>query len=136
MSSADLAAFLVRAAATLVRLDKTLGPDDEVFRQVAIGDMVDGVPLLDSWELLRKRLHICADPVDAVSEVLSEQATAYCEAAARATYSVVERAVSHLHTAGGEEAAAAFLDALLSEEIAPSCPQARDRVSRDDDRRR
>lgn len=135
MSPGDLAAFLVKAVASLVRLEEALGPHDEAFRQVAIGDMVDELPLLDSWELLRERLQICADPVDAVSEVLSEQATAYCEAAARATYAVVERAVSHLHTAGGEEAAAAFLDALLSEASEPSCPQVREPASRDDDRR-
>lgn len=111
-TSRDLAAFLIRAAATVVRLDLSLGTDDESFRRIAIGDMVDGVPVLDPWENLQDRLLAGEDPVGALSRAFSEQSTAYSEAAARAAVTIVERAVCHLQTAGSQDAVDAFLDDL------------------------
>lgn len=116
----DLAAFLIKAAATVVRLNLALGPDDEGFRQLAIGDMVDGIRLLDPWDGLRERLLAGDDPVAALSRAFSQQAEAYTEAAARATVALVDAAVRHLDTAGGVEAVAGFLDDLQHQQGQPA----------------
>lgn len=116
----DLAAFLVKAAATVVRFDLTLGPDEAGFRRLAIDNMVDGIPLSDPWAGLQARLLAEEDPVSALSQAFAEQAISYCEAAARATVELAEQAVEHLRAAGGEEAVLAFLDDLQRQEGEPA----------------
>ena len=108
----DLAVFWVKAAASVVRLNLALGPDEDSFRCLAIDDMVDGIPLADPWNGLHGRLLAGEDPVGALSQAFADQAIAYSEAAARATIDVVEQAVRHLRAVGGDQAVAAFLDSL------------------------
>ncbi|WP_374968611.1 hypothetical protein [Terrabacter sp. BE26] len=120
VTSEDLAAFLVKTAAAVVRLDLTLGSEDERFRQLAISDMVDGVSLPRPLEGLREELLAGADPVAALSHAFSRQAHAYCEGAARATVTVVEQAVTHVHAAGGDAAVEAFLDDLQHQNEEPA----------------
>jgi hypothetical protein len=116
----DLAAFFVKAAATVVRFNLTLGPDEASFRRLAIDDLVDGIPLSDPWGGLHARLLAGEDPAGALSQAFAEQAIGYCEAAARATVELVEQAVGHLRAAGGDEAVQAFLDDLQRQEGAPA----------------
>ncbi len=116
----DLVAFLMKAAATVVRIDRCFGPDEEVFRQLVIGDMVDGIPLVDPWAGLQGRLGCGEDAVVAVSHAFAEQAAAYSEAAARATVAIVEQAVGHLHALGGDKAVVVFLDGLQRQEGDPA----------------
>lgn len=116
----EVACFLVKAAATAVRLNDTVGPDEESFRRLAIGDMVDGMPLLDPWDGVQERLRVGIDPVGAVSHAFTLQAIGYSEAAALATVAVVEQAVEHLRAAGGAGAAVAFLEALQHQEGQPA----------------
>lgn len=111
-SPEDLAAFWVKAAASVVRLNLALGPDEDNFRRLAIDDMVDGIPLTDPWDGLHGRLLAGEDPAGALSKAFADQAIAYSEAAARATIDVVEQAVRHLQAVGGDRAVAAFLDSL------------------------
>ena len=119
-SPEELSAFWVKAAASVVRLNLALGPDEDSFRRLAIDDMVDGIPLSDPWNGLHGRLLAGDDPVGALSQAFADQAIAYSEAAARATIDVVEQAVRHLRAAGGDEAVAAFLDDLHCSEGEPA----------------
>jgi hypothetical protein len=108
----ELAHFLVSAAATVGRLRVTLGPDEGNFRDLAISDMVDAIPLLHPLDGVREQLLAGTDPAAALSEAFSRQATEYVGAAALATVAVVEQALRHLQDVGGDEAVAAFLDDL------------------------
>jgi hypothetical protein len=108
----ELADFLVRTAATIGRLDLTLGPDDRSFRELAIGEMVEGMPMPRPLDGVREQLLAGVDPAGALSHTFSQQASVFSEAAARATLAVVEEAVQHLHAAGGDAAVDAFLDGL------------------------
>lgn len=116
----DLAAFFVKAAATVVRFNLTMGPDEASFRRLAIDDMVDGIPLSDPWGGLHARLLAGEDPAGALSQAFAEQAISYSEAAARATVELVEQAIRHLRAAGGDEAVSAFLDDLQRQEGEPA----------------
>jgi hypothetical protein len=108
----ELACFLIQAAAAVGRLDLTLGPGDSSFREIAIGELVEGMPMPRPLDGAREQLLAGTDPVGALSHAFAHQASVYSEAAARATLAVVEEAVQHLHAAGGDAAVAAFLDSL------------------------
>ncbi|GAA1988607.1 hypothetical protein GCM10009817_32720 [Terrabacter lapilli] len=112
MTADELAHFLVTAAATVGRLGLTLGPDEGNFRDLAIADMVDGIPLFHPLDGVREQLLAGADPGAALSEAFARQAVVYVESAALATVAVVERALKHLQASGGDEVVAAFLDDL------------------------
>lgn len=108
----ELAAYLVKSTAAIMRLDLTLGPQDESFRQLAIGDIVDGVPVIDPWDQVQNRLLCGEDPVGSLSQAFAEQATAYSEAAVRVAIDILSQAIRHLNTAAGHAAATAFLEDL------------------------
>ena len=108
----ELAAFLVRAAGAVGRLDLAVGADDRCFRDLVIGEMVNGMPVPRPLDGVREQLLGGGDPAALLSRAFSQQATVYTEAAALATVAVVEEAVRHLHAAGGDAAVATFLDGL------------------------
>lgn len=112
VTAQKLADFLVKAAAAVGRLDLTLGPEDGAFRDLAVGNMLEGMPVPGPLDGVREQLLAGTDPVCALSHAFSQQASVYSEAAARATVAVVEEAVRHLSAVGGDEAVAAFLDGL------------------------
>jgi hypothetical protein len=108
----ELADFLVKTAATIGRLDLSLGPNDRSFRELAICEMVEGMPMPRPLDGVRQQLLTGTDRAGALSHAFSHQASVFSEAADRATVALVEEAVQHLHAAGGDAAVAAFLDAL------------------------
>jgi hypothetical protein len=110
----DPAVFLVRAAAAMARLDLTLGPDEESFRDLVIGEMAAGIPLPRPLYHLHGRLLTETNPVNVLSQAFANQAHAYGDAAARATVTVAQLAVEHLYAVGGEAAVLAFLGDLQS----------------------
>lgn len=111
----DPAAFLVKAAAAVVRLELTaLEPDDASFRELVLREMVDGIPIPRPFEDLQEHLLAGTDPVVVLSEAFAKQAAAYSESAARATVTVAQLAVEHLYATGGEGAVVAFLDDMQS----------------------
>jgi hypothetical protein len=116
----ELAAFLVKAAAAVGRLDLTLGPEDRAFRDLAIGEMVEGMPMPRPLDGVREELLVGTDPVSALSHAFAQQASVCSEAAARATVAVVEEAVRHLYASGGEAAVADFLDGLVGRDEEPA----------------
>jgi hypothetical protein len=111
-TSEELASFLVKTAAAIARLDSTLGPDDESFRQLAMGELVDEMPIPDYFADLHEQLVCGVDPVAALSQMFARQAASYTEAGARACSTVVDVAVFHLAGAGDDAAAERFLDDL------------------------
>lgn len=114
VTSRDPVAFLVRAAAAVARLELALGPDDDDFRELVIGEMSDGIPIQRPLEDLHEHLLAGTDPVVVLTEAFEKQASAYSDAAARATVTVAQVAVKHLYAACGERAVIAFLDDLLT----------------------
>src|SRR4051812_24091835 len=88
-TSEELASFLMKTAAAIARLDSTLGPDNESFRQLAIGDLVEEMPP-DYFADLHEQLVCGADPVAALAQIFARQAASYSEAGARAWSMVVD----------------------------------------------
>lgn len=98
----------------MARLDLTLGPEDKSFRDLVIGEMVEGIPLPRPLDHLHSQLLDGTDAVDILSQAFTNQANAYGDAAARATVTVAQLAIEHLYAVGGEAAALAFLKDLQS----------------------
>lgn len=72
VSAEELAGFLVKAAAAVGRLDLTLGPEDRTFRDLAIDDTVEGMPMPRPLDGVREQLLAGSDPGGcAVARLLS-----------------------------------------------------------------
>jgi hypothetical protein len=109
----ELAAFLVTQCAAVARLDRTLGPNEDDFRRLAVDQITDGVPIpYELADVGQRLLDGAADPVTALSGMLAEHAKAYSYAASRACALIVSEAIEHLREAGDEEAVERFLDGL------------------------
>lgn len=106
----ELAAFQVRTAVAVARLDEALGPEDADFKRLAINELTkDRSPTpYDSTDLL-PRLLAAENPITALGQAF---ATSYSEAATRACAMIVDEAVVHLFRWGGDPAVQQFLDGL------------------------
>jgi len=126
-TSEELATFLVKTAATIAKLDNTLGADDESFRQLAMSVLADEAPVPDCFADLHDQLACGVDPVAALTELFARQSASYTEAGARACLLVVEEALLHLQRAGGDAAVQGFVDDLeahaqaVEEDGSPDC---------------
>jgi|SRR5689334_3302630 hypothetical protein len=109
-TTAELAAFQVKSAVAIARLDDALGPEDKAFRGLAINELTkDSAPTpYDSTDLL-PRLLAAEKPITALGQAF---ATSYSEAATRACAMNVDEAVVHLFRWGGDPAVQQFLDDL------------------------
>ncbi|GAA2031012.1 hypothetical protein GCM10009740_20960 [Terrabacter terrae] len=108
----ELASFLVKTAAALARLDNRLGPEDDAFRELAMGELVNEMPVPNYFPDCQEQLALGVDPVVALSQLFVRQAGSYTEAGARACSMIVDVAVLHLARAVGGDAAQRFLEDL------------------------
>lgn len=102
----ELAAFEVRTAVAMARLDEGLGPEDETFRSLVINELTADVPYPYDSHALLDQLTQADNPMTALGEAL---ALSYTSAASQACSMILDEAVAHLFRCGGEAAVQEFL---------------------------
>jgi hypothetical protein len=101
-----LAAFHVKTAVAMARLDEGLGPGDEPFRSLVINELSTAAPCPYDSDALLDQLIQADNPMKALAEAL---AASYSAAAAEACSMIVDEALLHVYRSGGEPAVQEFL---------------------------
>lgn len=101
----ELAAFQVKTALAMAKLDVGLGPEDDTFRSLVVNELTAEEPRpYDSHSLLDKLMQ-ADSPMTALVEAL---AGTYSSAAFQACSMIIDEAVVHLFRCGGESAIQEF----------------------------
>jgi hypothetical protein len=101
-----LAAFHVKTAVAVARLDEGLGPGDEPFRSLVINELSTAAPSPYDSDALLDQLIRADNPMRALAAAL---AASYSAAASEACSMIVDEAVVHVFRSGGEPAVQEFL---------------------------
>jgi len=101
-----LAAFHVKTAAAVARLDEALGPGDVHFRSLVINELTTEAPCPYDSHTLLDQLIEADNPMRALADAL---AASYSAAASQACSMIVAEAVVQLFRCGGERGVKEFL---------------------------